>query len=87
MSITLALLLYIYLGILFVYGIFALFNFYHLFKFGLNKKMAYFSAIIYISVVIGILGVSFYFISKIDWSKEYEIMQSTNNFINPPYAK
>ncbi len=70
MSISLSVLLYIYFTFLFFWAIFSLVALYHMIKFSFKSFTSFLSIIVYLSGSLGILAVSYFFISQIDWSRE-----------------
>lgn len=58
-----------------------------MFKFGLNRYVAYIGTLVYIGGVVLILGVSIFFIAQVDWSKEITLFNYTTNYYNTPYAQ
>lgn len=87
MIISLNVFLYIYLGALFIYALFSVFNLWHMFKFGLNQYVAYVGTIVYVLGVVLILGTSFFFIAGIDWSQEITLFDFSSNYYDSPYAQ
>lgn len=85
MIIELSLFLYIYLALLFVYLLFSGFNLYHMYKFGLNRYIAFMGTFIYIGGIVFILLVSGYFMFGIEWSTEISLFNYDTNYY--PYGQ
>ncbi len=74
MEVSLKIFLFAYLIFLFFWVIFSFFNIFHAVKFGLANKTNIIVMIIYIVVSLIIIGVSFMFISTIDWNEKIDIL-------------
>lgn len=69
MSISLAILYYIYLVLVAVFLIFSFFNVYHLVRFGFLTPVTIFIVTFYLLVSIAIISISWGYISQIDWQQ------------------
>jgi hypothetical protein len=79
MSISLIIFLYIYYGFLVIWGFLFLALVYHMFKFGFKNFPTFLYTFIFIIVAILMLNASFFFISKIDWTKTVNLWGDNSN--------
>lgn len=74
MPIPLVYFLYFYGGLLALFLLFAVFNLYHLFRFGFTSVRAVMMIFIFISGVVVLLYLAYYFIQQIDWSAQLTLL-------------
>lgn len=80
MEITLAIFYYIYLALVGVFIIFALFHLYYLLRFGFMAFGTVFFAIVFVIITIAILYFSYQALMTIDWSEPLQILEVNNNY-------
>jgi hypothetical protein len=80
MSIPLIIFLYIYYGFLVIWGLLFLAVVYHLIKFGLQSILTIIVLVVFITVALLLLYISFLFITQVDWQSTVTIL----NFLAQP---
>jgi hypothetical protein len=68
MTLNLSIFLFAYLIYILMFVIFSFFNIYHIRRFGFSSYWAYVIIFSYIFFSVVTLAISFYFVSRIDWS-------------------
>lgn len=66
---TLKLFLYIYLGVIVLFAIFAFFNLYHIVKFGVLNFTVIFVSFVFIAIAVLILFFTFQLLDGVDWNQ------------------
>ena len=78
MRFTIAIFLYAYFVFLAIYALLALFNLYHIFKYGVKNFATFFATFLFLTGLVVILNFSLLEIQKIDWSAAIPV-----NFVRP----
>ncbi len=82
MQIQLSIFLYIYLAFLVLWLAFSVTALYHMFKFGFKNFVSYISVVLYITVSVIILGVSFFYIIQFDWKTDLTNVDNSSSMIS-----
>lgn len=69
MNISLYAILIIYLVIMLMFLVFSTFNFYHLWRFGLDESTNYFMMGLYFLLLVVVITASWHYASSVDWSQ------------------
>ena len=84
MGIPLSLFLILYLIVSGIFLLYALFNLYHIFRYGHFDAASYFMTGFFIAGFILIVFVSFVFINQIDWQHSIQLLKFNGSFNEIP---
>lgn len=82
-SFSLSILLYVYGLFLLLWIVFSVVAIYHMVKFGFRGVIAYLATIIFIAVSLAMLGVSWHYVSDINWDKQVTLFGGFSNQSDP----
>lgn len=82
MTFPLIIFLYVYYAFLTVWVLLSLIGFYHLARFGRRMFGSFFVGLLYIVGSLVIVGLSYTYLSSIDWQTNVTIFQGLNNLKN-----
>lgn len=74
MAISLSIFLYLYYASVMLWALFSLVGIYHIVKFSQIGLVSLLSVIIYVGGSLGILNLSYYFLSQVDWEAPVAIL-------------
>jgi hypothetical protein len=79
MSFPLYYILIIYLVFLFIWTLFSLVGIYHMLKYGFRNSITFLIIVIYISMSVFLISISFKYLIEIDWQVQVSILDSFFN--------